>query len=274
MENENRSSVLKHFWTRMEVTIGLIPPLVINILDLHGLSATSWLANVTEGDIDALEIEMPNRGEKLVNRAVIENNKLKPEEYFGGFVDNPEEFTFSMAQRKCIQAIIAAVNKHGIHYFNGTSVGSEQVGKKSDIVRNKTDNTTEHDVLVKRILSYYNKLNQCKGEFPDDFMSNLVIRSTQGSGGKLVAFVTCPVCIKEIKIVRYPSHSWPVYNFAQHFNKHNKNSPKSLSEKPNIFPFVTQAEHSNEQVFEPFNAVENLHSEKFSLQCYVKMFFN
>lgn len=60
-----------------------------------------------------------------------------------------------------------------------------------------------------------------------DSIDNIGIRFERGTGGRVIAWVTCPICsniskntVKELKIIREPARSWPLYSLISHFDKH------------------------------------------------------
>lgn len=137
----------------METTVGLVPPLVKNIFDVKGLTATSWLGELTHDDVDTLQLEWRTTGVKNIEREIRDGNKGMYD-YFGTYHDMPSEFEFSMAERKCIQAIANAVKKEGIQYYIGFNDSQIETSEQSE---KSIDTSAENAVLASRIWKHFSK---------------------------------------------------------------------------------------------------------------------
>lgn len=65
-------------------------------------------------------------------------------------------------------------------------------------------------------------------------LDEMEVTFEQGAGGRLIAFVSCPVCQqlnkqKQLKVVKEASRSWPIFNLTRHFNTHTCTSSKGIT---------------------------------------------
>lgn len=94
---------------RLKPEIGLVPPEIKTILDKQMLSATSWLGDFTEKDIEELQKSVREMG-----------MKVGPEErrqFLGDYWTCPGDFQFTVFQKKCIRRIAQAISDRGIAFF-------------------------------------------------------------------------------------------------------------------------------------------------------------
>lgn len=93
----------------MKSVVGLVPSDIRYILDRQKLSATSWLGDFDEEDVDQLETAVQHMGQQVQ----MEERRT----FMGEFCDRPEDFKFSFIQRKCIRKVAQAVRDNGIGFF-------------------------------------------------------------------------------------------------------------------------------------------------------------
>lgn len=113
--------VYRHFWLEIQAVVGLVPISIRRILEVQGYAASSALEDITDLDIEEMEVAMKNY-------AVHYSKILKPDKLsvlYGIFADNPGQFHFMGGERKCILKAGQVVKRYGIAKFLPTQLISD-----------------------------------------------------------------------------------------------------------------------------------------------------
>ncbi|XP_055546377.1 uncharacterized protein LOC129730820 [Wyeomyia smithii] len=235
-ENLSRKTLIDFFWKRMRQDVGLVPPHLENILNMEGLSGSSSLGEMTMAEITSIGKVMRDRGVVRVRHETSSDTSKSMRDFFRDYEKTPDLFTFSVGDKLVLRSIMSAVKLNGICRYIPIS---NQAVKTSSL-----DENDERDTLITRIKQQLSKwpLDNQRNRDLFDSIGDLGICCERGTGGRVIAWVTCmiggrskdrssKIAVKELKVIREPTRSWPVNNLLVHFDKHVNSTEKQLHRK-------------------------------------------
>lgn len=99
------------FWGSMEAEVGHVPKHIKNILLLQGLVPNAALGTITREDLKEVEEDMRNRAGLLRKKLA---HEVTMPDYYGLFGDSPEDFRFSLGEKRIVETIVKTVQTNGL----------------------------------------------------------------------------------------------------------------------------------------------------------------
>ena len=127
----------------MKPEIGLVPPDIKIILDKLKLSATTWLGDFSDEDIEELEKSVRVLGQKVD----LEERNTFMEEYSAC----PETFRFNFVQKKCLRRISQAIRDRGIAFFIDQKIPTSNASLHPENV-DFYDDASERSALILKLV--------------------------------------------------------------------------------------------------------------------------
>ncbi|XP_055525180.1 uncharacterized protein LOC129718423 isoform X2 [Wyeomyia smithii] len=202
--------IKEDFWSLIQEEIGFVPTHVQNILKFEGLTASSAFGSLSRCDIETIENDLRT---SVVRIRKWLGTDATMSDIYGVYADQPEEFKFTLGDKLIIQTIAETIKEKGIKRF---------LDRHKHTADSLPDLTTAHkeqeiESLIKRI--QYNLSNSSSDLY---LWESSAVSCEQGTGGTLVAKISCPICKKKLKSTRYPPRSWQTFNVIRHLNGHQK----------------------------------------------------
>ncbi|XP_053699211.1 uncharacterized protein LOC128746192 [Sabethes cyaneus] len=199
----------ENFWRLIEEEIGKVAPHVKNILNYQNLAANKAIGSVTDNDIDIIEQQLRNSAGRVSKWL---SGGMTLDAVYGAYADQPEQFMFSLGEKRVISTIATTVRDQGIKKFLSERKNASLHDCSTSVP--VINQESERDTLIQRIRHHISQS-----------WDSSKISLDESRAGLLIALLPCPVCGKQLKATRLPPRSWMTYNLLRHVNNHQSSPP-------------------------------------------------